>query len=247
MRPIDRGSCPVDSTGTRIVFRDYAHARPGLIENLGDFCSYCGMQLGASLATEHIRHKDKNPALECEWSNFLLACTNCNSTKGTKIDTQADVDERLWPHLHRTFDAFDYERGGVVRVAKNPTLATRARATEAMVGLSKRPSFGLTQEQLLRGSDRRWKKRSEAWDIATECRQDLRQSGSPEVRKLVLKSVLKLARTNGFWSVWMTVFADDQEVCRQLCAPEVFPGTAQKRVFSTPPMPSTAQGQADAG
>ncbi len=229
MRPIERGPCPLDSSGKKVVFQEYAHARPKLLANLGEYCSYCEIQL-SYLATEHIRHKNHNPKLEREWSNFLLACPSCNSTKGTKIDTQADVDDRLWPHLHRTFDAFDYGPGGVVRVRTtgDPRFVARAKATAAMVGLCKRPGSGLTAEQVLRGSDPRWKKRWDVWKTATDMREDLRESDSLKLREFALKC----ARLSGFWSVWMTVFGDDEQMRLALCRPDVFPGTAPKRVFS---------------
>ncbi|MFV8756292.1 HNH endonuclease [Nannocystaceae bacterium ST9] len=212
------------------MFDDYAHARPHLVRHLGDYCSFCEIQLSAALAVEHIRCKDTNPDLECEWDNFLLACPSCNSTKGTKVDTEEDVDLHVWPHRQRTFDAFVYEVGGVVRVAEitNPELAERARATEALVGLGKRPGEGLTRDQILRGSDRRYQKRSEAWDEAIEARNDLLEFDTPAVRKHIVRSAL----ARGFWSVWMTVFRDIEWMQAELC--EVFPGTAKDRVFPLP-------------
>ena len=88
MRPVERGPRPNDpSTGLGRIFDEYGHARPYLIHQMGDYCSFCEMQLPAALAVEHIQHKDGKPGLEREWENFLLACPSCNSTKGTKVGT----------------------------------------------------------------------------------------------------------------------------------------------------------------
>lgn len=230
MRPVERGPCPKDETGTARVFREYAHARPHLTNRMGDYCSFCEMELPASQAVEHIQHKDGNPGLECEWDNFLLACPSCNSTKGTKVGTVEHVLQRLWPHTHRTFDAFVYGAGGVVRLAAmgDPLLAARAEQTEAMVGLSRRPGAGLTEEQVRRGSDNRWKKRREAWDKAVMARTDLLENDTPALRRCILAT----AHATGFWSVWMTVFRDDAPMQAALC--ETFRGTASDRVFPLP-------------
>lgn len=96
-----------------------------------------------------------------------------------------------------------------------------------MVGLFKRPGKGLTQEQVLRGSDPRWKKRRETWSLASESLEELKANDSQELRS----SVLKLAKATGFWSVWMTVFGADKNMQQQLCTAKAFRGTAIERVF----------------
>ena len=70
MRPVERGDCPMDASGTTILFTEYGYAKPHLTVKLGDYCSFCELPLAAGLAVEHIRHKDNNPDLECEWSNL---------------------------------------------------------------------------------------------------------------------------------------------------------------------------------
>ncbi len=229
MRPVHRGSLPLDDRGSAVVFDEYSYARPDLITRIGAYCSFCEMRL-PNPAVEHIRHKDNNPGLEREWDNFLLACPSCNSTKGTKIDTAADVERHLWPHQHRSGDAFIYSQGGVVRLAGcvEPELAVRAMATEAMVGLSRLPDAGLTKLQVLKGSDRRYEERRQAWDLAVDARRDLRANDTPELRR----QILVLAQMSGFWSVWMTVFADDAAMQSALC--EAFAGTARERVYPLP-------------
>lgn len=232
MRPVNRGPCPIDESGDYVRFREYGYAKPYLTRRMGDYCSFCEMPLSAALAVEHIRHKHNNPDLRCEWSNFLLACPSCNSTKGTKVDTKADVDRHLWPHEDRTFEVFIYTLGGIVRLADHddPVFSARAKATLDLVGLTRLPGAGLKREQILRGSDNRYRKRSEVWDEASAARQDLRELDTPVVRRRILAS----ARARGFWSVWMTVFSDDEQMQAALCQEQAFAGTARARLGPLP-------------
>lgn len=123
MRPIERGDIPKDGNGNDVVYTTYQKARGDLIKRLGDYCSYCEMQLDASLAVEHVQPK-KPPGSTTpiqsrllDWNNFLLACTNCNSTKGSK---DVVLSEYLWPDKNNTFKALVYKKGGLVSVS--PTL-----------------------------------------------------------------------------------------------------------------------------
>ena len=100
MRPIERGGCPVDNNQQKIVFSHYSDARGELIKRMGQYFSYCEMKLDASLAVEHVQPKKArgsnvvNQTLLLDWENFLLACTNCNSTKGNKPVVLTDY---VWP------------------------------------------------------------------------------------------------------------------------------------------------------
>lgn len=81
MRPVTRGPRPLNPDGTPKTYATYGAARRDLIECMGQYCSYCNQKLPASLAIEHVQPKALVPALRLEWDNFLLGCTNCNSTK----------------------------------------------------------------------------------------------------------------------------------------------------------------------
>lgn len=61
----------------------YGNSRGSLIENFGQYCSYCGMPVfDSSLAVEHMLPKSIFPDVMMCFPNFLLACPNCNSEKG---------------------------------------------------------------------------------------------------------------------------------------------------------------------
>ncbi len=214
MRPVLRGLCPQDGQGKDISFTEYAQARRALIGRLGEYCSYCEMQLDASLAVEHVQPKKPPGATEVlperalAWDNFLLACTNCNSTKG---DTDVVVEDYLWPEKDDTFHSLEYSEGGIVRSIAN-ALQAKADRLIALVGLQKTPN---TAE----ASDRRWLNRREAWDIAILAKERLARCPVEDMKAQIIDTVM----AKGFWSVWMTVFKDDPEMLKRLC--EAFPGT----------------------
>ena len=100
---MNRGEWPKDVDGNNIPFADYSEARDDLIRRIGDYCSYCEVCLHGSIAVEHVRPKKPQPALEREWTNFLLACDNCNSTKSNK---DVDLAHYFWPDRDNTAARF---------------------------------------------------------------------------------------------------------------------------------------------
>lgn len=221
MRPVKRGACPTDAKGKTIRFSDYPQARRELIQRLGEYCSYCEMHLDASLAVEHVRPKKPPgaaavlPERALDWDNFLLACTNCNSTKG---DTDVVLADYLWPDRHDTFHSLRYSPGGQVSSAPG-RYKTRAERLIRLVGLDKMPD---TAE----ASDRRWLNRREAWELAERAKRNLARC-PVEAMKV---QIIDTAKAKGFWSVWMTVFADDPDMQNRLIA--AHPGT--RADFFTP-------------
>lgn len=215
MRPVVRGPCPVNKDGNDVAFTHYTQARKALIERLGEHCSYCEMHLDSSLAVEHVRPKQPpgatQPMLEraLDWDNFLLACTNCNSTKNNKDVVLADY---LWPDRDNTFAALVYSEGGKVSAANGPQQA-QAINTIGLVGLDKTPNTA-------DASDRRWLNRREAWDMAQESLRDLSCCNTPEMRRQIVRTV----KSNGYWSVWMTVFKNQPEMLLEFI--HALPGTA---------------------
>lgn len=215
MRPINRGDWPKNN-GIQIDYSDYQLARPELIKRIGDYCSYCEMQLDASLAVEHVKPKKPSgtshvdPSRLGDWNNFLLACTNCNSTKS---DTEVVVDDYYWPDRDNTFRAFTYTTGGQISpsaISDN----TKANKTIDLVGLTKNPNGNS------KSSDRRWENRREVWDIANRNKDRLsRNNSNIDFRECIVD----LAVANGYWSIWMTVFSGDPDMLHRFI--QAFPGT----------------------
>jgi uncharacterized protein (TIGR02646 family) len=217
MRPVVRGPWPLEN-GAPIVFKEYAEARGELIERMGEYCSYCEMQLDASLAVEHVKPKKPagaqtvNIARALDWDNFLLACSNCNSTKGSK---DINVDDYLWPDKDNTFRGITYSTGGKVTTNRSLGLDIQMKAENIimLVGLDKNPSNDPTV------SDRRWNNRREAWDMAVMSKQNLAICDKNEMRTQILLT----AKAKGYWSIWMTVFKDMPDMLKLFI--DAFPGT----------------------
>ena len=212
MRPVERGEVPVDPiTGLPKVFACYEDARGDLLNRLGCFCSYCEMRIENAPNVEHIAPKSRDTERERDWDNLLLSCNHCNPTKGKALRR---LEEHLWPHLDNTARAFRYDEGGRMHVADWLAADVRRRAlrTRNMIGLDPRE---MTPAALRRRGHRR-----DAWTIAVTNRERLRVAPSDALRE----TIVELARSRGYWSVWMTVFADDPDMRRRLIAG--FKGTA---------------------
>ena len=209
MRPVDRGAAPG-------VYVRYQDAAGDLQARLGDFCSYCERQIETNLAVEHIRPKSQNAALRNEWTNFLLGCVNCNSSKG---DNDIDVSDFLWPDTDNTLRAFAYNRGGLISVdpALTVQLSIKANATIALLGLDKYPGNDGREPT---SADKRWLRRQETWQKAQKCHSELQVHDTPEFRQIIVD----LAITGGLFSIWWTAFNGDVDMRRRLR--EAFNGTA---------------------
>lgn len=212
MRPIAKGPCPTKN-GTQIVFSNYRKARPYLMERIGAFCSYCEIPLPSGPDVEHVRPKSHDPGLAMSWNNFLLACRNCNSNKGT---TPVVLAHYYWPDMDNTRRPFEFPNGGPPRPTSALTAAERAIATQTirLTGLHKKP--GPTNH-----TDFRSRRRERVWREAQACRAALLRRNEAQDREFVVQ----VATGHGFWSIWMEIFHDMPEVKRRLI--EAFEGTAQ--------------------
>ena len=224
MRPIERGTHPVNRQGERVVYREYSEARGTLIERLGEYCSYCEMQLDAGLAVEHMIPKTQDRNSEKAWDNFLLACPNCNSTKGDQTIVLGDY---VWPDRDNTFACLRYGPGALVHPAEGLDERTRTRTekTIELVGLNRIPNdiadaLQPDPDGRDKATDRRWRNRHVKWDIAKDRLRDLQEVvekyGEGRAAELFRGSVIGTVTESGYWSIWMTVFADDLKTRQML-------------------------------
>ena len=211
MRRVERGPRPLDDGNNPKRHHPYNEAKSDLLERIGGYCSYC--ERPGELHVEHVVPRHHRQDLAEEWTNFLLGCANCNGIKGHRNDSRSGY---LWPDQDDTEAAFEYLPDGIVQVRPDLSERDRVQATNLfnLVGLGRRPAANP------RASDLRWRKRREAWGQAVEARETLRRADDGDG---VLELVVRLAAAVGFWSVWMTVFADLPRV-RELLR-DRFPGT----------------------
>ena len=201
MRPVEKGNIP-QMNGIDIVFAEYTEAREFLIQRVGDFCSYCENQI-TNLAVEHIQPKARHPHLRLEWTNFLLACTNCNSIKNQQQDDNIDY---YWADTHNTSLLFEFHPHGALSLSSNLHNSINhqtAQDTMLLTGLNR---FGTAASY----ADRRWIKRAEAWSKANDT--FLRFYINNNRPQDYIPSIVAAATSHGFWSVWIKVFFNEQAV-----------------------------------
>lgn len=211
MRPVERGGAPK-------VYTNYQDAGPDLQERLGDYCSYCERQIETHLAVEHIQPKDPVPALRNAWTNFLLGCVHCNSSKGAQ---PVSVPDFLWPDLDNTLLAFEYSIGGIVKPSANISgpLQVKAQQSILLTGLDKDPGIPDVKRRPT-SSDKRWRRRLEAWQLAERSKQRIIDADSPELREQIVETAL----ARGMFSIWYHAFAGNPDMRKRLR--EAFIGTS---------------------
>ena len=153
MRPFNRPPQPASYQGGA-----YTNAQQPLVAAIGAYCSYCERYLPAKMDIEHKLPKSLYPGSQLDWTNFLLACANCNSPKGSRSRVYLlDGHNVLWeetntpdylcwpdtacqanPHELETFNMIQYQELGLL--APHPGIASgpmkdRVIATLAMVNL----------------------------------------------------------------------------------------------------------------
>ncbi len=201
MRPVRRGQDPGG-------YSEYGAAYPSLVTSIGRYCSFCEAPLKNG-QVEHVLPKEEYPHLRLSWSNFLLACLNCNATKGVWPKVEFGGRQvAFWPDTDNTARAFEYHLHQSPRPAGTLADADRARAAELLsrTGVDRSPAHPRWSNK-----DDRWELRYEAWEQATECLSDLTQ----EDTQIHRKRIAQLAGKCGFWSVWRAVFAADVDMLRR--------------------------------
>ena len=201
MRPLDKSLY----TTNKFEYYPYGDAKQDLIEAIGSFCSYCEREgFSSSLDVEHIEDKKFNYEKEFLWSNFLLACKNCNSIKRTK---KIDFDNIILPHLNNTFSVFEYLESGLIKVKDDVDEVIKLKATELvnLIGLDRRPGHCKYSSK-----DHRWQERKQAWELGARFRQKYIDT------KCDIETIVVLALQGGFWSIWMKAFEEYPEVQKEL-------------------------------
>ncbi|MFL5664976.1 MAG: HNH endonuclease [Ktedonobacteraceae bacterium] len=234
MRPIDRGNAPVHITSRGIqpaLSETYSLFKGELIQRLGEYCSYCEVPLGANLAIEHVLPKTRNLNEENAWSNFLLSCINCNSSKGSKEILRADY---YWPDDtainlatsgFNTFSMLEYyfdQPTQKVLLKANPGSGANVAKVDATIKLTGLNKYDDTN---LKVSDRRVTNRTNTWNAARRMATTLSNyytsysrmsdqnqaaiAAAQDPAIIILKRQITIAAlAAGFWSVWMTIFKD---------------------------------------
>lgn len=223
MRPIRRGDAPqIDD------FVPYNKARNHLITRLGPYCSYCERPIYGGLAVEHIQAKtiEEYAHLQGTWTNFLLSCVNCNSTKSKKNVIFSDY---LIPDRDNTFAAFDYFEDGTVtpRAGLSAEQLQLAERTLDLVGLSK-DAYEVFDDNGKQVVVDRVSKRKETWLTALDARKEFDEDPD-NVSENYKRTVTTLMLRDGGFSIWMKVFEGIPSMQRMFI--ESFPSTVDSGCF----------------
>lgn len=210
MRPVRKGISPIQGD-----FKNYEDAKVDLISRLGSYCSYCERKIPTNLAVEHLEPKKGlhgKPNLEKRWTNFLLACVNCNSTKG---DKEVNFKQLYFPDRDNTFYAFEYLQDGSVQPTDSLSKPNKemAQNTLQLIGLDKVSTDRASQ-------------RMSAWAIAESSKHLLTSTDTQQLRSHIVNATAKAV---GYFSIWMKVFENDSDMKIRLI--QAFEGTEASGCF----------------
>lgn len=216
MRPIDKGEAP------SVKFQRYQDAEPYLEERIGAYCSYCEFPIQHVPEVDHKEAKSKGGS-ELGWHNLLLSCKYCNTRKHDVV-CAGGKDSYIWPDEEDTFHCFSYgsdlpELNEHYLRAKEPALRSRAERLYQMIKLGNIPTSP-------RDKDRRYAKRSYARRCAEQCRAAWEKVVNSAEREEYFSIMLELAKSTGFFSVWMEVFQGNGTVRQGLIG--AFKGTRRE-------------------
>lgn len=200
---------PVQRPPSTLTFSEHREAYRPLVAAIGRYCSYCEAPLKNG-HVEHVLPQQHYGSLRLLWSNFLLACSNCNGTKQAWPNPGGGGRKAgFWPDCDNTSRAFQYAIHQPPQPEGSLTVAQRRQAQEMLrrTGLDKSPAHPDWS-----ASDDRWDMRNDTWDIAAQCKVDLQAEDTEAHRR----SIAGRAGDRGFWSVWRTVFADDEDMLRRI-------------------------------
>lgn len=209
MRPIIKWK--VGEHGVFAEYNPYSDAKLKLLENFGNepyyHCSYCDRVIpGVNLEVEHIQPVVLRPDLEYSWSNFLIACKNCNLAKLSQNVAPGNI---LLPQFQNTWNCFTINNDGTVTADGSNTLAyNRAVNTVLLLGLDRGYNHQDRQPQ-----DDRYNVRQHVLILAKRALKHY-ENGIPDYMTDIVHSAI----TNGFWYVWMKVFEAHPEVQDELIA-----------------------------
>ncbi len=216
MRPINKGRSPYSTISA------YNEALPFLESAIGLYCSYCEYPIGHAPEVEHIVSKSAGGELTA-WENLLVSCKYCNTRKKAIVN-KTNVDEYLWPDRYNTALAYNYENGvptvnedALIKLDPSGSALKKAQNLFDLVKLGNVPP--------LKGRDRRARSRNSVFEIALDSLATY-QNGKEIYHdniELLAKQIVQTAISNGFFSIWTTVFADEPEILHMLI--DAFPGT----------------------
>lgn len=220
MRPINKGSSPI-----RGDFASYHDALPYLIERLGNYCSYCEREYDSALTVEHIFPKIKQKHLEKRWSNLLLACNQCNPTKGDTDIAKIGKKNFIWPDEDDTYHMMEYPAINAYRAAPAKGLskkdALKVNNTINLTGINKSTDkYKKTayQDRLAKRQEvaKICLRQKKSFLIAKKLLREIHDPLSITNYQSIKQGVFDMIQQSGCWSIWMHTFEGIPEIKEEL-------------------------------
>lgn len=219
MRPINKGGSPIKKP----EFSDYTQAFPYLINRIGNYCSYCERYFEGNLAVEHKSPKDLYKQEEKKWKNFLIGCTQCNSTKKTKNVNPNHWDDYVWPDRDDTYHMICYlPRNAYMATPASWLSDTNKQRVQRMIELVNL-NAQTNKYDIIVYKNKLAKRREVANDCINLKRQYLKTKNfiktHPDSKCLLedkLLDIKRMAELSGCWSIWMQHFEGVPEVKEML-------------------------------
>lgn len=220
MRPIKKESRSQE-------YNPYQTAKRDLFEAIGPYCSYCERNIELGGAVEHVQPKSKISKKKYSWDNFLLGCTNCNSTKGNKTIDDTNINDYVWPDIDDTYHMIQYDPTTLIP-SPAPDLSDedkeKVRRLIELTGLD-RPSPKEGSLDYNKASDTRVEKRKEIAREAKEYKSQYLELPD-DIKPVFAISLLTLIKHSGLWSIWYHEFEDVPELKEPLL--NLIPGTRKE-------------------
>ncbi len=227
MRPINKGDIPSNEDGSPKSFSNHRSWRKDLVDRIGNYCCYCGMELKNSPQVEHVIAQNIDSTLSLDWYNLLLACGACNRAKS---DNSCPPHTHYLPDTHNTYLAFDLyltinprqsgEEAAFIITNSNLTANQAAKANNTIKLCRLHEDTTYDPDKV---TDLRWRFRFQAFQNAELWRKNWNDWGNSKADKFI-PLLMTAALPTGFFSVWFRVFEDVPTVKKALI--EGFIGTA---------------------
>lgn len=194
MRPVFKGTALQ-------AYTSYREAKDDLRNRIGSYCSYCEMNISNQPDIEHVAPKSKNPELENDWDNFLLACKTCNTLK---LNFNDNREGYIFPDTHNTAYAYKYTQTTIgVNAALNDIEQKFAQATLDLVKINReKDTEGRTDDRRIA--------RLREWNKALDSLEDFKSCSTDQMAKQIGRS------PEGFHSSWLEIFKDYPKVKEEI-------------------------------
>ena len=117
-------------TYNKVPAYDAPFTRRNLFERDNHTCQYCGRRVGGDrVSIDHVIPRSKGG--ETSWSNCVLACVRCNSTKGDRLPREAGLRLLRKPKPPRWSPYLNLRRSEMLDSWEQFTVPSRNRTAES--------------------------------------------------------------------------------------------------------------------